>query len=474
MSLHLRRRAAQHLLRICLPLIQRRGLGGSIVRGVTGWIWGTAAVSDPLDARYVPYLGPGKRSLTLIMDATNKCNLRCIMCHFALEEVQTQKSVQWDAVHVRRIEEELLPFVQHAYLSAGTEPLMSKVFGQVLDAVQRARVPEVEMITNGLLLTDSMAERIVRSGITRMHFSVDGATKETYERVRVGGNFEQFQASVRCLNAAKQRLNLDHPQLQFNFTIMASNVGDLVGLIEMAAEHQVPFVDLRHMVINGDLDIEHESLLKNKRLANRQLAKARLRAKQLGIHLVRCPEDFELSAEEECAEEPGLVSSRAVEARHLVALRNADAVQRAPSTPETPDCAESVEIGGFLPAALAPLDAREEPPGPGPAPGAELQELELGPMDIPKRPLCDAPWTQYNVRPDRTVTPCCFWYTGAALGDLGTQSFEEIRQGHGYRKLRWEILSGNLSSDCAGCPVIGIGDAQDDSAYRANRDGTPA
>ena len=471
MSFHLRRRASQHLHRSCLPLIHRRGLGGSIVRGMAGWIWGKSAVSDPLDARYVPYLGPGKRNLTLIMDATNKCNLRCIMCHFALDEVQTQKSVQWDAVHVERIEQEVLPCVQHAYLSAGTEPLMSKVFGQVLDAVQRARVPEVEMITNGLLLTDSMAERIVKSGITRMHFSVDGASKEIYEKVRIGGEFEQFQASVRCLNAAKQRLKLDHPQLQFNFTIMASNVGDLVKLIEMAAEHQVPFVDLRHMVINGDLEIDHESLLRNKKLGNSQLAKARLRAKQLGIHLVRCPEDFELSAEEERAEEPCLITSlAAAEAQQLAGLGDADAALQAPSDLNPAERVESSEPDGPSPAALGAAPLREDPPSPVSASTAELQKLELDATNIPNRPLCDAPWTQYNVRPDRTVTPCCFWYTGAPLGDLSTQSFEEIRQGHGYRKLRWEILSGNLSNDCAGCPVIGIGDAQDDSAFRANRD----
>ena len=64
--------------------------------------------------------------------------------------------------------------------------------------------------------------------------------------------------------------------------------------------------------------------------------------------------------------------------------------------------------------------------------------------------------------------PCCFWYTDEPLGNLDHESFEEIWQGAGYRRLRWEILTGNLGPNCAACPAVaGMGSVDDDERFRA-------
>ena len=71
------------------------------------------------------------------------------------------------------------------------------------------------------------------------------------------------------------------------------------------------------------------------------------------------------------------------------------------------------------------------------------------------------------VKPDLAVVPCCFWYTEESLGDLGRQNFKEIYNGEGFRRLRWEVLSGHLGPNCAHCPVSGIGSVQDESTFHA-------
>jgi MoaA/NifB/PqqE/SkfB family radical SAM enzyme len=69
--------------------------------------------------------------------------------------------------------------------------------------------------------------------------------------------------------------------------------------------------------------------------------------------------------------------------------------------------------------------------------------------------------------------PCCFWYTDDALGDLHRQPFEEIWEGRPYRRLRAELLSGELGPNCAHCPVLGIGDPADPRAYEAGATAGP-
>ena len=89
---------------------------------------------DPLSGRFVPYRGVGRRRLTLLMDATNRCNLRCVMCHFARPEARREARVELTSADLAVLEREILPRVKHAYLSAGTEPLMWKRFPELLDA----------------------------------------------------------------------------------------------------------------------------------------------------------------------------------------------------------------------------------------------------------------------------------------------------------------------------------------------------
>ncbi len=391
-------------------------------------------MSDPLDARFLPYHGLGRRRLTLLMDATNKCNLRCIMCHFAREEAQREPAVQWTEANLERLEREVLPFVKRACLSAGTEPLMWKRFPELLEVLRRARVPEVDMVTNGLLLTDELADRIVKAGLTCVQLSLDGASKETYDSVRVGGKFEDFLAAVGRLNAAKRRLGSRRPELQFNFTMMSRNVGELTDLVRLAHEHGVRYLDLRHMVMNHGLDLARESLLLEKERTNRELDRARALAAGLGVRLTRCPENFE------------------------------------PADGETPAC-ETGEPPRDLPSdAMAPPPARPETYAASAARDERSRDYPRLDLDaLPPAPLCDAPWRQLNVKPDRSVVPCCFWYTEEPLGDLDRESFEDIRQGEGFRRLRWEILSGHLGPNCARCPVTGIGSVEDESAFQAYR-----
>ena len=62
-----------------------------------------------------------------------------------------------------QLEREILPRVKHAYLSAGTEPLMWKHFPALLEVFARARVPQFEMITKATLIDAELAARIVAS-----------------------------------------------------------------------------------------------------------------------------------------------------------------------------------------------------------------------------------------------------------------------------------------------------------------------
>lgn len=54
------------------------------------------------------------------------------------------------------------------------------------------------------------------------------------------------------------------------------------------------------------------------------------------------------------------------------------------------------------------------------------------------------------------------------MGDLREQSFLEVWEGPSFRRLRWELLTGNYGINCLKCPLRGIGRVDDANAHRSH------
>jgi len=74
----------------------------------------------------------GPRFLTVRIDTTNKCNLRCQMCYLSYDQVFFQKADYMSVDVFRRIAEKAFPYAEAVVLSAGFEPLLHKDFDQIL------------------------------------------------------------------------------------------------------------------------------------------------------------------------------------------------------------------------------------------------------------------------------------------------------------------------------------------------------
>jgi sulfatase maturation enzyme AslB (radical SAM superfamily) len=73
----------------------------------------------------------------------------------------------------------------------------------------------VKFHTNGTLLDEEKAYQLIESGIDQFSFSFDGYKKETYERIRVGGNFDKTVNNIIRFLEIKKKLGSKKP-----FTIL--------------------------------------------------------------------------------------------------------------------------------------------------------------------------------------------------------------------------------------------------------------
>lgn len=162
-----------------------------------------------------------QRQMLILIDFYNKCNLRCIMCNYPNEADDPAISLKYE--DFSQIAESFFPMSRQVNLSCAYEPLMFKNFFDYLDTTLQYDLPKVTTVTNATLLTRSKAEQLVQSGIPQVNVSVDGATKQTYEKVRILGNFDHFLKNLDYLVAAKEKAGTSTPRIQFQFAMLAAN-----------------------------------------------------------------------------------------------------------------------------------------------------------------------------------------------------------------------------------------------------------
>jgi len=242
-----------------------------------------------------------ERDLRVFIDTTDRCNLRCIMCAFALEEF----SGNWNELErsagdmplwlFEKIAAQAFPRASYLALSCGTEPLMSRTFLDCLERVAPYSVPQVEFPTNATLLTQTKAERVVKARPDVIMVSLDSPDPATFEVIRPGARFDKVIANIRGLQETKRRLGSPYPELRLNLTLMRKNVEQLEAYVELARDLGAAKIDIRHVSPFDGLGMEKESLVHFKALANQHLERARRKCAEHGIDIARWPEPFDLS-----------------------------------------------------------------------------------------------------------------------------------------------------------------------------------
>lgn len=139
----------------------------------------------------------------LRIELTNRCNLACIMCPIT-EMDRDLGNMDLDLFKkiAREAAEGGTTFV---YLHAWGE---STIHRNMFDMVREAKKVglQVGLSTNCTLLNEKKAQEVVDSGLDFLILSMDGAIKETYEKVRKNGDFEVVRQNITNMLATKARM----------------------------------------------------------------------------------------------------------------------------------------------------------------------------------------------------------------------------------------------------------------------------
>jgi MoaA/NifB/PqqE/SkfB family radical SAM enzyme len=152
--------------------------------------------------------------LYIAWQVTNECNLACLHC---IEESGPGKAFhdELDDTQVFGFLEQVMER-QVPYLSfSGGEPTLHPKFFEMVEYVCR-RDAQLKIETNGHCMSLEKAERLKRLGVKAVQVSLDGASKETFNRMRVRGDFDLAIEGIRNLHAAGVPIEINYSPTMFN------------------------------------------------------------------------------------------------------------------------------------------------------------------------------------------------------------------------------------------------------------------
>ncbi len=165
------------------------------------------------------------------IEPTNLCNLDCRTC---MRNVWDEPLGILSGETFSNIIEGLKQFSSTPSIFFGGfgEPLMHQ---QIVEMVQAAKTAgaEVELISNGILLDQAMAGRLVEAGLDRIWVSIDGATPESYDDVRLGAALPEVIENLTYLQKLRMLTGRSLPKIGIAFVAMKRNIADLPKVVRM-------------------------------------------------------------------------------------------------------------------------------------------------------------------------------------------------------------------------------------------------
>jgi MoaA/NifB/PqqE/SkfB family radical SAM enzyme len=166
---------------------------------------------------------------------TDKCNLGCIFCWKRKEKNPIKKELS-ESKLLQIVREAAKLGVKEWIISGGGEPLMRKeVTLKILKEIKKYKMWGL-LTTNGTLLEEKDAEKLVKMGWDQVQFSIDGPNKEINDFLRPLNSFERITKAVRTLRKVREKLHSNKPYIGFNTIMNRMNFDKMDRMIELASE----------------------------------------------------------------------------------------------------------------------------------------------------------------------------------------------------------------------------------------------
>ena len=208
----------KHSFRSLLRLSRRLGMGSP--RKIYHTVGGR--VAKRLGLKRTPFL-----PTSIDVEPIDTCNFACDYCQVTHWTRKTTRLTTERFISILR----QLPMLRQIKLQGMGEPLLNRHLIEMLEA-GRDGGGAISIVTNGSVYTGKVAQGLSSLRGTTIIISMDGATAETFEAIRVNGNFQKVVDNVAAM--VRRRGRRVWPGIELRSLVTLRNAHELPDLVRLA------------------------------------------------------------------------------------------------------------------------------------------------------------------------------------------------------------------------------------------------
>lgn len=160
---------------------------------------------------------------TLWLTLTNKCNHRCRFCF----QEDFTKDLPEIALH--RLEQ-IFPTIEYLLLLGGEVTVFPKAKELIENIIKINSNIKLDIVTNGHKFDTEWQDIFLKFG-RAVHFSVNAATQDTYNKITEGGNWDELIANI--WNTLIRRGSRKYPIVRTSIVVTDDNLHELYDFCKM-------------------------------------------------------------------------------------------------------------------------------------------------------------------------------------------------------------------------------------------------
>ena len=171
------------------------------------------------------------------IEPTNRCNQRCVMCPrtAGLDVPIGDMSLE----SFKKIIDKL-PTIRKLFLSGLGEPMLNPDLPEMI-AFASSRGIIVSINSNGAVIDETLAKKLVNSGLRLIKISIDSADPKVYQSIR-GGSIDPVIRGIRNLVEARKEKGAAFPGITINSIIMKQNYKELIDILRLGESLEINLV----------------------------------------------------------------------------------------------------------------------------------------------------------------------------------------------------------------------------------------
>jgi hypothetical protein len=132
------------------------------------------------------------------------------------------------------------------------DPMVHPHICEIVRLATRRGIATVISTNLSMHFTEEMADDLVRTGIGVIGVAIDGATQQTYEQYRRGGDLERVLHNARLLVDARRRLGARRLRVVWEYHVFPHNQHEVALAQQLAGALEMEFCPTKGWVIGED------------------------------------------------------------------------------------------------------------------------------------------------------------------------------------------------------------------------------